>query len=60
MRGRGFGFVKMSFDDEEQAKQMKDKIILQNSQGGHFIHDKRVDVKSADDYQGKMSGPMGF
>jgi len=20
MRGRGFGFVKMSFDDEEQAK----------------------------------------
>lgn len=30
MRGRGFGFVKMSFDDEDQAQQMKDKIILQN------------------------------
>jgi RNA recognition motif-containing protein len=30
MRGRGFGFVKMSFDDEDQAHQMKEKIILQN------------------------------
>ncbi len=30
MRGRGFGFVKMSFEDEDQALQMKDKIILQN------------------------------
>jgi len=39
---------------------MKEKIILQNQQGGHFIHDKRVDVKSADDYQGKMPGPVGF
>ena len=39
---------------------MKEKILMQNQQGGHFIHDKRIDVKSADDYQGKMGGPNPF
>lgn len=55
MRGRGFGFVKMSFKDEDEAKQKKEQILGQNYQG-HFILDKKVDVKSADDYQGKVMG----
>lgn len=50
MRGRGFGFVKMTFTDEDQAQQMKEKILTQNIVGGHYILDKKVDVKSADDY----------
>lgn len=60
-RGRGFGFVKMTFADEDQAQQMKEKILTQNVVGGHYILDKKVDVKSADDYQGKppMGGGMG-
>lgn len=59
MRGRGFGFVKMTFTDEDQAQQMKEKILAQNVIGGHYILDKKVDVKSADDYQGKPPGMMG-
>lgn len=53
-RGRGFGFVKMAFKDEEEAQQMKEYIIDLNKDsdgiGGHRILDKKVDVKSADDY----------
>lgn len=30
MRGRGFGFVKMTFKDEEEAQQMKETILNQN------------------------------
>jgi hypothetical protein len=31
----------------------------QNATEGHFILEKKVDVKSADDYQGKQGGGMG-
>ncbi len=55
-RGRGFGFVLVSFKDEEDARLGKDKILMVNNTEGHFILDKRVDVKSADDYQGKGMG----
>lgn len=51
-RGRGFGFVLLSFNDEDEAQQVKRQIIDQNKSKGHFILDKRVDVKSADDHQG--------
>jgi RNA-binding protein Musashi len=50
-RGRGFGFVLVSFTDEPEACKKKDTILGLNKQGGHFILEKRVDVKSADDYQ---------
>jgi hypothetical protein len=56
-RGRGFGFVLVSFTDEEGAKVGKNRILMVNSTEGHFILDKRVDVKSADDYTGKGQGP---
>ncbi len=56
MRGRGFGFVKMAFKDEEEAQKMKEQILNQNEYQGHFILEKKVDVKSADDYQGKTQG----
>jgi len=56
MRGRGFGFVKMAFKDEEEAQKMKEQILSQNEYQGHFILEKKVDVKSADDYQGKTQG----
>lgn len=49
-RGRGFGFVLVSFRDEAEARQKKDQIINQNKNPGHMIMGKRVDVKSADDY----------
>ena len=52
-RGRGFGFVKMVFKDEDEAQKNKDIVISDNAHPGHFILDKKVDVKSADDYQGK-------
>lgn len=57
-RGRGFGFVRMIFKDEDEADKMKDDIINQNYTQGHIILDKKVDVKSADDYQGKQTGMM--
>lgn len=50
-RGRGFGFVLVSFKDEAQAIEMKASILQKNRNPGHFILEKRVDVKSADDYQ---------
>lgn len=53
-RGRGFGFVRMIFKDEDEAQKMKE-IILQNNKKGHVILDKKVDVKSADEYQGKQN-----
>jgi hypothetical protein len=49
-RGRGFGFVRMIFKDDDSAETVKQDIINQNQDGGHFILDKKVDVKSADDY----------
>jgi len=54
-RGRGFSFVKMAFKDEEEAQRMKEDILAQNRDPtrGHYILDKKVDVKSADDYSGK-------
>ena len=53
-RGRGFGFVRMISKDEDEAQKMKE-IILQNNKKGHVILDKKVDVKSADEYQGKQN-----
>lgn len=55
-RGRGFGFVLLSFPDEDEALDAKQKILGKNREDGHSILDKRVDVKSADDYQGKGQG----
>ena len=55
-RGRGFGFVLLSFGDEDEAQRVKRSIIAQNKQDGHHILDKRVDVKSADDHQGRGEG----
>jgi hypothetical protein len=50
-RGRGFGFVKMQFDNKDKAQENKVKIIsINQTQKGHVINDKKVDVKSADDY----------
>ena len=54
-RGRGFGFVRMIFTDEEEATKAKDDILNINRGSGHIILDKKVDVKSADDYQGKTN-----
>eukprot|EP00347_Sterkiella_histriomuscorum_P016077 403354577 len=56
-RGRGFGFIRLIFKDDDEAQKMKDHIIRQNNDQsrGHFILDKKVDVKSADDYQGKTN-----
>ena len=58
-RGRGFGFVLLSFNDEDEAQNIKRSIIGQNKTEGHYILDKRVDVKSADDHQGREGGGMG-
>ena len=51
-KGRGFGFVKMRFENREKALDGKQKIIdkINISSEGHIINGKRVDVKSADDY----------
>ena len=54
-RGRGFGFVLVQFSDEQEAQDKKREILNRNKAEGHFILEKRVDVKSADDYQGKGS-----
>jgi RNA recognition motif-containing protein len=52
-RGRGFGFVKMVYKDEGEAQKKKEEIVSLNHTRGHYILDKKVDVKSADEYQGK-------
>lgn len=50
-RGRGFGFVKMQFENRDKAQENKYRLLKINAEGkGHMINDKRVDVKSADDY----------
>lgn len=49
-RGRGFSFVRMIFKDEEEAQEKKAEILSGNNGEGHFILEKKVDVKSADDY----------
>ena len=46
----------MAFADEEAAVGGKAEILALNKGKGHYILDKRVDVKSADDYQGKVEG----
>lgn len=55
-RGRGFSFVRMTFNDDDEAALRKQDILNENLNPGHFILEKKVDVKSADDYQGKTSG----
>lgn len=57
-RGRGFGFVKMQFENREKALINKEKILAVNKDPsrGHFINDKKVDVKSADDYKKPQPG----
>ena len=52
-RGRGFGFVKLIFNNDDEAAEKKREILDINARDGHYILDKKVDVKSADDYQGK-------
>lgn len=52
-RGRGFGFVKMRFENKELAQENKNKLLSVNFRSpaeGHKINGKLVDVKSADDY----------
>lgn len=58
LRGRGFGFVKMQFENQEKAQYHKQKMVNINKDKsqGHFINDKRVDVKSADDYIKPLPG----
>ena len=50
-RGRGFGFVKMQFENLARAQEMKVMLLEINKRQGHVINDKIVDVKSADDYK---------
>lgn len=58
-RGRGFGFVKMQFENRDKAQENKIKLLRINVEGkGHIINDKRVDVKSADDYVKPPGGPI--
>lgn len=42
----------MQFENKEKAQENKLKLLSINSDrdSGHYINDKRVDVKSADDY----------
>ena len=51
-KGRGFGFVKMRFENKDKAQTNKQALLNINNDPdqGHIINDKRVDVKSADDY----------
>ena len=51
-KGRGFGFVKMQFANKDQAQDKKKELLDINSdmKRGHIINNKKVDVKSADDY----------
>jgi len=58
LKGRGFGFVKMRFETFNMAQENKFRIIKINSEKGHFINQKRVDVKSADDYVKPQPGQV--
>ena len=51
-RGRGFGFVKMQFENKEKAQENKMELRAINSDrgNGHFIKEKRVGDKGAGDY----------
>lgn len=41
----------MQFENRDKANEHKYRLIKVNVEGpGHIINDKRVDVKSADDY----------
>lgn len=48
----------MQFDNKELAQENKSKLvgINKDEKGGHWINEKRVDVKSADDYQKPQPG----
>lgn len=46
----------MRFETHEKAQENKLRIIAINTDKGHFINNKRVDVKSADDYQKPAPG----
>ena len=56
-RGRGFGFIKMHFENRDKAQDGKQRILDINGGRGHLINDKKVDVKSADDYQKPPNAP---
>jgi hypothetical protein len=64
LKGRGFGFVKLRFETFAKAQENKMRIIQINTDKGHFINQKRVDVKSADDYvkpqPGQQTGMMNL
>lgn len=49
----------VAFKDEEDAAKGREEILNVNKEKGHYILDKRVDIKSADDYQGKAEGNPG-
>ena len=42
----------MQFESVDKAREYKSKLVNINNdhKDGHFINEKRVDVKSADDY----------
>lgn len=49
----------MQFENKDKAQENKMKILGINSrQSGHVINDKKVDVKSADDYVKPQPGSM--
>lgn len=58
-RGRGFGFVKMQFDNRDKAQEHQDEILsINRTPSGHIINDKKVDVKSTDNYVKPNPGTM--
>lgn len=58
-RGRGFGFVKMQFENRDKAYENKNNLLQMNVEGrGHMINEKRVDCKSADDFVKPPGGPV--
>jgi len=60
-KGRGFGFVKMQFANKDKAQEKKKELMSINSDlsRGHIINNKKVDVKSADDYVKPPSAQIG-
>lgn len=65
-KGRGFGFVKMRFDSFEKAQDNQLTLLNINNDKsqGHIINNKRVDVKSTDNFvkpqPGQQVPGMGF
>jgi hypothetical protein len=50
----------MQFESVEKAREYKSKLVNINNdhKDGHFINEKRVDVKSADDYIKPQPGQL--